>query len=197
MPKEWAGCRPFIYGECYIREWMRLGTVIYYDELHFEERSFLVAASEKGLVYVDIKTSDTTNLLAFFAKYDEAVDFCHDQQKLAPYTSQLGDYLRGERQVFELSLDFGKRGTPFQQAVWRELLKASFGESSSYSALAVAVGKPQAIRAVGTAVGKNPMPIVVPCHRILRKDGGIGGYAGGLSLKRRLLAIEGITLNET
>lgn len=165
---------------------------IYYDQLQFDDYAFLVAVSNKGVVYVDILSDEIIGLTAFFAKYGEEVVLEHSPKIVASYKTQLSDYLLGKRQKFDLVVDFGKRGTDFQQAVWRELLKVPFGESSNYSSLAETVGRPQATRAVGTAVGKNPIPIIVPCHRILRKDGGIGGYAGGLPLKYRLLGIEGI-----
>lgn len=166
---------------------------IYYDTLQFADYKFLIAVSDKGLVYLDIISDEVANVTTFFAKYKETIVPVYNSKKVAPYKTQLVEYLQGKRQVFDMAIDFGVRGTSFQQEVWQELLKVPFGESSSYSLLAEAVGRPQATRAVGTAVGKNPIPIIVPCHRILRKDGGIGGYAGGLPLKYRLLAIEGIS----
>lgn len=169
-----------------------MSETIYYDDLQFDNYDFLIAISETGLVYVDIVSKDLDKVTAFFAKYKEEITLEHNPQKVAPYKTELVQYLKGKRQVFEMQVDFGQRGTDFQQAVWQELLRVPFGSSSSYSKLAEAVGRPQATRAVGTAVGKNPIPIIVPCHRILRKDGGIGGYAGGLPLKYRLLEIEGI-----
>lgn len=172
-----------------------MSETIYYDDLQFDNYEFLIAISEKGLVYLDIVSKELDNVTAFFAKYKEEVTLVHNPQKVAPYKTKLAQYLKGQRQIFEMPVDFGKRGTAFQQAVWQELLRVPFGESSSYSLLAETVGRPQATRAVGTAVGKNPIPIIVPCHRILRKDGGIGGYAGGLPLKYRLLEIEGIPCN--
>lgn len=169
-----------------------MSQTIYYDAIQFEGYDFLIAASEKGLVYLDIVSNDVSNVRAFFAKYKEEVILEHNPQKVAPYKKQLVEYLQGDRRDFDLLVDFGQRGTDFQQSIWQELLKVPFGESSSYSILAETVGRPQATRAVGTAVGKNPIPIIVPCHRILRKDGGIGGYAGGFPLKYRLLEIEEI-----
>lgn len=169
-----------------------MSETIYYDQLQYDNYSFLVAVSHKGLVYVDILGDTLDNVQAYFAKYGEEVTFSRDQSVTAPYLTELKEYLAGKRKTFEQPVDFGKRGTVFQQAVWQELLKVPFGESSTYSVLGERIGKPQATRAIGTAVGKNPIPIIVPCHRILRKDGGIGGYAGGLPLKYSLLAIEGI-----
>ncbi len=92
-------------------------------------------------------------------------------------------------QTPELPIDV--RGTAFQEAVWKELRKIPLGETRSYADIAAAVGQPQSVRAVGTANGKNPVAVLVPCHRVIRSDGSLGGYAGGLDRKRKLLAAEG------
>ena len=101
---------------------------------------------------------------------------------------QLLEYLEGKRAAFELPLDL--RGTSFQLAVWRALLAIPYGETRSYLDVARAVGSPDAVRAVGMANAANPVPLVVPCHRVIRSGGKLGGYGGGLELKRRLLAME-------
>ena len=105
-------------------------------------------------------------------------------------TEQLRQYLRGERNHFDLPLDL-TGGTPFQQAVWQALLRIPSGYTTSYSALGQQIDKPTAVRAVGTAVGRNPLSVVVPCHRVLGLDGGLTGYAGGLERKATLLRLEG------
>jgi len=102
---------------------------------------------------------------------------------------QLQQYLRGERAGFDLPLDLSG-GTPFQQAVWRALLAIARGTTTSYGALGRQLGRPLAVRAVGAAVGRNPLSVVVPCHRVLGADGGLTGYAGGLDRKTALLALE-------
>ena len=104
--------------------------------------------------------------------------------------------LRGERAGFDLALDLGG-GTPFQQAVWQALLRIPRGQTASYVALARSIGKPQAVRAVGAAVGRNPLSVVVPCHRVLGSDGSLTGYAGGLERKQALLRLEGIAIKAT
>lgn len=101
--------------------------------------------------------------------------------------------LRGERAGFDLALDLGG-GTPFQQAVWQALLRIPRGQTASYGALARSIGKTQAVRAVGAAVGRNPLSVVVPCHRVLGSDGSLTGYAGGLERKQALLRLEGIAM---
>jgi methylated-DNA-[protein]-cysteine S-methyltransferase len=101
---------------------------------------------------------------------------------------QLRSYFAGDLRQFQLPLDLA--GTPFQQRVWRELLKIPYGETRSYGQLASTLGTPAAGRAVGAANGVNPVPIVVPCHRVIGAGGKLVGYGGGLPLKRRLLALE-------
>ncbi len=103
--------------------------------------------------------------------------------------AQLSDYFAGRRQVFDLPLDLGS-GTAFQQSVWRALLGIDYGANTSYGALSAAIVKPAAVRAVGGAVGRNPLSIVVPCHRVLGAHGALTGYAGGLERKVKLLQLE-------
>ncbi len=98
---------------------------------------------------------------------------------------QLGEYFDGTRQTFVLALDL--RGTEFQREVWQALADIPFAETSTYSKQAVAVGRPRAVRAVGSANGRNPLSIVLPCHRIVAANGSLAGFAGGLDTKRWLL----------
>lgn len=115
-------------------------------------------------------------------------------QRLREAQAQLTGYLAGTRRSFDLSLDLS-RGTSFQQKVWRTLRGISYGRLRSYQWVAVRVGGRQYARAVGNAVGANPMPIVVPCHRIVSQDTSLGGFSDGLPTKRKLLTLEG-TLTE-
>lgn len=102
---------------------------------------------------------------------------------------QLAEYFAGERREFDLPL--APEGTPFERAVWGELAKIPFGETRSYGEIAEALGRPGAARAVGRANGANPIPIVVPCHRVIGSDGSLTGFGGGLDVKSRLLELEG------
>lgn len=101
---------------------------------------------------------------------------------------QLEEYFRGERTRFDLPLQ--PKGTPFQLAVWQALTEIPYGETASYGDVARAVGRPKAFRAVGMANHCNPIPIIVPCHRVIGSDGRLTGYAGGLEIKRALLELE-------
>lgn len=105
--------------------------------------------------------------------------------------AQLRDYFAGRRTQFDLPLDL-QSGTAFQQSVWQALLAIPSGRTTSYGDLSQRVGRPSAARAVGAAVGRNPVSIVVPCHRVLGRDGSLTGYAGGLERKSALLGLEGV-----
>jgi methylated-DNA-[protein]-cysteine S-methyltransferase len=140
------------------------------------------------------------------AKDDKLVGVWFDSQRHLPDTSnwisasddpvlrqtqtQLTEYFSGLRTTFELPLDLSV-GTLFQQSVWRVLLKIPRGATWSYGAVSAAIGKPAAVRAVGGAVGRNPLGIVVPCHRVIGANGSLTGYAGGLDRKVALLKLEG------
>lgn len=103
--------------------------------------------------------------------------------------TQLDEYFAGRRQRFDLPL--AASGTPFQESVWQALAAIPWGEVRSYRDIACAIGKPKAVRAVGAANGRNPLPIVVPCHRVIGADGSLTGFGGGLPLKVQLLTLEG------
>lgn len=110
---------------------------------------------------------------------------------LIEVAAQLREYFSRLRRQFDLALDL--RGTPFQQAVWREVASIPYGETLSYGEIARRLGRgPRAARAVGAAVGANPVPIVIPCHRVVGADGSLVGYGGGLSVKATLLRLEGV-----
>jgi len=111
-----------------------------------------------------------------------------DEPVLAKARAQLAEYFDGKRSDFDLPL--APAGTDFQQAVWQALLEVPFGATSTYGAIAQVIRRPSAVRAVGAAVGANPIGIVVPCHRIIGSDGSLTGYAGGLDRKVKLLALE-------
>ncbi len=103
---------------------------------------------------------------------------------------QLDEYFAGQRRAFDLPLDL-QGGTEFQQSVWHALLAIAPGDTTSYGTLSQRIGRPAAVRAVGAAVGRNPVSIVVPCHRVVGRDGSLTGYAGGLERKSALLQLEG------
>ena len=115
-------------------------------------------------------------------------DWHHDPVALAPVVAQLQAYFAGELREFEL--DLAPRGTAFQRRVWAALAEIPYGETVSYGTIARRIGRPTASRAVGAANGSNPLPIVLPCHRVVGSDGSLTGYGGGLHIKQALLALE-------
>lgn len=140
---------------------------------------FLVA-SEKGLHGVYWKEKKIE--YAMPKTQGTAMDILKETQK------QLEQYLKGQRKVFDLPLD--ATGTDFQKRVWLELSKIPYGKTFSYSEIAKKIQNDRAVRAVGTANGRNPISLIVPCHRVIAADGTLGGYAGGLEIKEKLLHLE-------
>lgn len=143
-----------------------------------------VAGTNTGLVRVDFQHGDRPVRLA--VGWQEAPGL------LEPALHQLQEYFQGQRRSFTLPL--APPGTPFQQRVWQELQRISFGTTLTYRELAQRLGMPHAARAVGHANGRNPLAIVIPCHRLIGSDGQLRGYAGGIALKQRLLQHEGVQL---
>jgi methylated-DNA-[protein]-cysteine S-methyltransferase len=112
----------------------------------------------------------------------------HSKENFTKAIEQLDAYFKGERLTFDLKLN--ATGTDFQKKVWKELVKIPYGETISYGELAKRIGNPNASRAVGMANGKNPISIIVPCHRVIGKDGSLTGFGGGIDVKKRLLELE-------
>ena len=117
------------------------------------------------------------------------IRFVRDPKPFTAIIAQLDEYFAGTRRRFDLPL--APRGTPFQLKVWRELRKIPYGKTITYAVLAHRAGNDAACRAVGAANGRNPLPIVVPCHRVIGSDGSLTGFGGGIAAKRKLLELEG------
>lgn len=135
-------------------------------------------ADDKGIVAIDRITRPTA--CGGSAQADR-----HVRQAVR----ELREYFAGKRRSFEVALHL--EGTEFQERAWAAMLKIPYGATISYATQARMIGNPRATRAVGTANGANPIPIIVPCHRVIASDGSLGGYALGLAMKQRLLALEG------
>ncbi len=133
-------------------------------------------------VLEELHFANSTKRLEIPAEWQEAEDSFKETLQ------QLRQYFAGKRQQFDLPIS--PQGTPFQERVWQELRKIPYGETASYGMIAQRIGKPKACRAVGMANSKNPMPIIIPCHRIIGKDGSLTGFGGGLPVKKQLLALE-------
>jgi len=154
---------------------------------------FGALVTPRGLARLSFPGESLDACRAFARRWWPQAPLVSDDGRLQPVRSQLAAYFRGELRDFSLALDM--QGTPFQQQVWAALQQVPFGQTCSYAAIAQAIGRPTAVRAVGRANGANPVPIVVPCHRIIGSSGQLVGYAGGLGIKRQLLELEGILLS--
>ena len=141
-----------------------------------------LVASEKGLVAIDVRKN---------AKQEVTAKNPSAQAILIRTKKQLEQYFAGKRTTFDVALDLV--GTEFQVQAWRALCRIPFGKTISYGQQAANIKKPKAFRAVGSANGKNPIPIIVPCHRVVASDGSLGGYSLGLRMKKQLLALEGVS----
>ncbi|WP_223418168.1 methylated-DNA--[protein]-cysteine S-methyltransferase [Anaerococcus murdochii] len=122
---------------------------------------------------------------------DEIDENSEENELFNIFKDQLLEYFEGKRKTFDKLDLLDPKGTAFQKTVWRSLLKIPYGETSSYKEIAKTIGNPRATQAVGTAIGKNPFLIIIPCHRVIKADGSLGGFAYGREIKRKLLKIEG------
>jgi O-6-methylguanine DNA methyltransferase len=147
-----------------------------------------LGSTEKGLCWVELPGSGGRGFSGWLRAQVPEHKVVVDEAPNRSACEQLLEFLAGDRIHFELPLDL--RATPFQHAVYDELLAIPYGETRSYADVARKIGKPKAVRATGTANGANPIPLIIPCHRVIASGGGLGGYGGGLPLKRKLLAME-------
>lgn len=150
---------------------------------------FLVVASPKGLCSLRlIAAGSMANVLNEVRREFPDASLVPDDKAVAPLVNMIEAVIAGRLPAVKVPLDM--RGTPFQQRVWKALVRVPWGKTFTYSELAEKVGSPKAVRAVASACANNPVTFVVPCHRILRKGGGLGGYYWGLEMKRQLLERE-------
>ncbi|MCC9022173.1 methylated-DNA--[protein]-cysteine S-methyltransferase [Bacillus nakamurai] len=163
--------------------------VVYWTLFTWNDWSLYLAATSKGLCFIGSNHGDLNELKQWTDKTMPHGRLVRDDEKLEPYTAELRDYIKNGRSTFSLSLDL--HGTEFQLAVWRALQDIPYGETFSYSDVAEKIHRPQAVRAVGAAIGANPVLITVPCHRVIGKNGKLTGFRGGLEMKKQLLALEG------
>ncbi|MFD0958907.1 methylated-DNA--[protein]-cysteine S-methyltransferase [Paenibacillus chungangensis] len=151
--------------------------------------NFYAVVTELGICRLTWPHQSMNDVTAWVTKYMPNARLLRDDERLRSYTSQLQEYFSGQRTQFDLPLDL--QGTAFQREVWHALTAIPYGETRSYSAMAAVIGKPAAVRAVGAANGANPVPVIVPCHRVIGKNNGLTGFRGGLQMKEDLLRLEG------
>ncbi len=170
---------------------------LYYDRLrHTPLGDLFLAVSEKGVVAVEFAASESSFLRRLHARTGARP--IHSPDRTVEAIRQLREYLAGRRSQFDLALDL-TRVPSFQQQVLLAAAEVPRGQVTTYNALALRLGRPGAARAVGQALARNPIPIILPCHRVLASDGSLGGYSAphGVSTKARLLALEGARLRAT
>jgi methylated-DNA-[protein]-cysteine S-methyltransferase len=148
----------------------------------------LLAATERGLVRVAFAVEDHGAVLDSIASRISP-RILHAPGRLDGAVRQLEEYFEGRRHGFDLPLDL-TLSSPFRRTVLEQLRQIQYGHTASYASIAVAAGSPRAVRAVGSACATNPLPVVVPCHRVVRSDGSLGQYLGGVDVKRALLRLE-------
>jgi len=158
---------------------------LYYTCAKIAELPVIIVASDKGITWIDF-TNDASSLKD--DKHFEFKEVGNTSAKVFGLPKQLREYFTGKRKKFEVPIDIF--GTHFQLKVWKALLKINYGHLKSYKDIAKAVELPAASRAVGNAIGANPVPILIPCHRVIASDGTLGGYSGGIDVKIKLLDIE-------
>jgi methylated-DNA-[protein]-cysteine S-methyltransferase len=153
--------------------------------------SLLLAATPRGLVRVAYSSENHDAILARLAAQVSA-RVLHAPARLDAAARELDEYFAGRRRTFDLPLDF-QLSHGFRRAVHLHLRDIAYGDTESYAVVAATTGNPAAVRAVGTACATNPLPVIVPCHRVIRSDGTLGGYVGGAAAKQMLLALESVT----
>ena len=158
--------------------------IFFYSRMTSMAGPLVIGVSAKGLVLLEFDRGKFPPAKANGAVWQES------NSATAQYVRELEEYFAGKRTEFTFPIDL--RGTPFQVACWEALLAIPIGETRTYADIARKVGKPQAFRAVGMANNRNPIAIVVPCHRVIASDGTLCGYGGGLDIKRKLLELEGV-----
>lgn len=161
---------------------------VYWAKFRFKMGTMYSAATEKGLCYIGSPDAPFAELELWVHKRFKVAQLIEDEGLLQPYQVELTAYMEKECKEFSMPLDL--YGTDFQRNVWKILQEIPYGETCSYMDIAEKIGNPRSVRAVGGAIGKNPVLIAVPCHRVITKDGKLGGFRAGLSMKKQLLSLE-------
>jgi O-6-methylguanine DNA methyltransferase len=149
-----------------------------------------IVSSEKGLVYIELPHANGRGFEGWKKSYARDAKLVNRRAAHDEMIDQILEYIAGEHHEFTMDLDL--RATEFQLSVYKIVGQIGYGETLAYSDIANAIDKPKAVRAVGAANGANPIPLVIPCHRVIARGGALQGYAGGLDLKARLLSMESI-----
>jgi len=163
--------------------------VVTFDQMPSRIGTLRLAATQKGICKIALGNETASSFMAWIERHIQPETIVKEKSTTIGHaTRQLAEYLEGQRHAFDVMLDI--RGTDFQRAVWMAVAAIPYGQTRSYADIAATIGKPLAVRAVGTANGANPIPLVIPCHRVVGKNGALTGYGGGLEAKRLLLEME-------
>lgn len=169
--------------------------IIYWTLLNQGSWKMYVAATTAGLCYIGSPNASFEELAGWARKRLPSYKFVEDAEELQPYIKEVIAYLEGKINKFTLPMDL--HGTPFQQAVWQALKEIEYGKIVTYTDIAARIGKPKSVRAVGSAIGANPILIIIPCHRVIAKSGKLGGFRAGLDMKEQLLELEQANVTST
>jgi methylated-DNA-[protein]-cysteine S-methyltransferase len=161
---------------------------LFWNILESSWGEILIVANLKGIVRITLPGESSSKVLNNLCNNRETILTHKNTAAIIQAKKQITEFLNGKRSSFHLELD--PQGTDFQKKVWNVLRKIPYGQTKCYQDIARIVGSPKAVRAVGMANNKNPLPLIVPCHRVIGKNGDLVGYAGGLSLKKKLLKLE-------
>jgi methylated-DNA-[protein]-cysteine S-methyltransferase len=161
---------------------------LYWTRLVYDNWKLYMAATSKGLCFVGSQEKPFEELEGWVNKHYPGSPLVQDNVVMQPYVAEFKEFFQGVRNSFTISHEL--KGTDFQTEVWNVLCKIPYGETWTYSDIADAIQRPSAVRAVGTAIGANPVLLTVPCHRVIGKNGKLTGFRGGLEMKEQLLRIE-------
>lgn len=163
---------------------------VYYSYMTYNDLRIFIAATKEGLCYVSTQVQNEKEATEQIKKYMNHFTLIANDDVTNQYSKAILNYFTENRQSFDFPIDL--HGTPFQKEVWQALQTIPYGETATYSEIAEKVGRPKAVQAVGSAIGKNPLLIVIPCHRVIRKNGDLSGFREGIDLKKKLLQLEKI-----
>ncbi len=163
-------------------------TKVYWAKVHIKDWQMYFAATDQGLCYISSPNRSFQELENWLGKKIPDAELMEDKVKLERYVIEVNEYLQGERTHFTIETDL--QGTPFQLAVWDASTYIPYGETRTYGEIAEQLNNPNAVRAVGAAIGKNPVLFAIPCHRIIAKSGSLSGFRAGINVKKDLLALE-------
>lgn len=162
--------------------------ILYWTQLVYDNWKLYMAATSNGLCYVGSQDKPFEEMEVWVKRHYPVCLLVQDVTIMQPYVTEFKEFFQGKRNSFTVPQEL--KGTKFQTDVWHALCKIPYGETCTYSDIANAIERPSAVRAVGTAIGANPVLLTVPCHRVIGKNGKLTGFRGGLDMKEQLLKLE-------